>query len=141
MALRFEDEAELVDSEREMEFLLEELAMLEGVSVVHRPLGAAPKGSRAGDLTSYTELILGVAGAPTLRALITLTQDWLTRRNSGTIELSVGDDTLRITSVGRTDQRLAVEGFLARAAAARTAQSADEPDEPDEAGDDDNRDD
>ncbi|MFF2191790.1 hypothetical protein [Streptomyces sp. NPDC058157] len=110
-----------------MEFLLEELALLEVLDVAHRPLGAAPSGARAGDLTAYTSLILGVAGAPSLRALIALAQDWLARRNSGTIEITVGDDTLRMTSVSRADQRLAVEGFLAQAVRAGEGEPASDP--------------
>ncbi|WP_328911751.1 MULTISPECIES: hypothetical protein [unclassified Streptomyces] len=60
----------------------------------------------------YSSLILGLAGAPAVRSLILLTQDWLTRRNSGTVDISVGSH--RITLTGGTDKarREAVTAFL-----------------------------
>ncbi|MCW7947306.1 hypothetical protein AAW14_36510 [Streptomyces hygroscopicus] len=113
--LTFEDLDGADIAERDMEFLFEEL---DGLEVPYGRLSEAPApaGTRAGDVSTYTSLVLGLAGAPALRALIRLAQDWLARRNSGSIDLKLGDDELHMTSVSRADQQRAVEAFIARAA-------------------------
>ena len=100
-------------ADRDMEFLLEEINRLPILSIAHVPAPAAPVGTRASDASIYTSLILGLAGAPALKSLIQLAQDWLARRNSGTIDLKVGKHELHLTSVSRTEQRLVIEAFIA----------------------------
>ncbi|MFC8715953.1 hypothetical protein [Kitasatospora sp. NPDC057198] len=115
--LHFADPEHEHTVETDMEYLLEELHAVG--EVTHRPLGAPPEGTRAGDLTSYTQLIVAVTGgATTLRALIALLQDWLARRNSGTVELKLGENELTITQASRQTQREAVAAFLERTAPA-----------------------
>ncbi|PYC75791.1 hypothetical protein C7C46_23655 [Streptomyces tateyamensis] len=100
------------DAQRDMEFLREELGHLALDQIGFRPGGAPPSGTRSGDVVDYASLVIGVAGAPALKSLILLAQDWLARRNSGTIDLKVGDHELHLTSVSRSDQRRAIEAFV-----------------------------
>ncbi|EFL27049.1 hypothetical protein SSOG_06763 [Streptomyces himastatinicus ATCC 53653] len=94
-------------------FLIEEIEQLGIVSLAHPQASAAPAGSRSSGAEIYSSLILGLAGAPAVRSLVLLAQDWLARRNSGTIDISVGPH--RITLTGGTDKarREAVTTFLA----------------------------
>ncbi|MFJ9420399.1 hypothetical protein ACIRPT_40560 [Streptomyces sp. NPDC101227] len=100
-------------AERDMEFLLEEIRGVAIERLVH-PSAAAPSGTRADESLTYTSVVLGLASAPALRALILLAQDWLARRNSGTIDIKLGEDELHLTSVSRADQRKAIEAFIDR---------------------------
>ncbi|MFC9612334.1 hypothetical protein [Streptomyces sp. NPDC056938] len=113
VCLVFEDPDGAEAAERDMEFLIEEL---DDLVATYRTLPSepAPVGTRAGDVTTYTSLVLGLAGAPALKSLIGLAQDWLARRNSGSIDLQSGDDKLHLTSVSRADQRKAIEAFIAK---------------------------
>ncbi|MFJ8045139.1 hypothetical protein ACIRBX_32010 [Kitasatospora sp. NPDC096147] len=112
--LAFSDHDELT-AERGMGFLLEELRGIGATELTQPTTGEAPSGTRSGDLVSYTSVLMGLAGgATTLRALIGLAQDWLARRNSGTVELRIGGDELRLTSTSRSDQRTAIEAFVTR---------------------------
>ncbi|MER5865060.1 hypothetical protein [Kitasatospora sp. NPDC002040] len=114
VGLAFSDHDELA-AERGMGFLLEELRGIGATGLTNPTSGEAPGGTRAGDVVSYTSVLVGLAGgAATLRALIALAQDWLARRNSGTIELRIGDDELILTSASRSDQRAAIEAFVTR---------------------------
>ncbi|MFD5815870.1 hypothetical protein [Streptomyces sp. NPDC127038] len=118
--LAFTDEADPDGAEDAVSLLAEELSLLE-LSFVRRPSGGpAPAGTRAGDTTVLTALLVGATGAPTLRAVVALVQDWLARRNSGSIDITVNGEELRLTSVSRADQRRAVELFVARHAPRET---------------------
>ncbi len=102
-------------ADRDMTYLIEEIRDLDVLSLEHPPAGQAPQGTRAGEPVLYTSLLLGLAGAPVLRALIALSQDWLARRNSGTIEIKHGEHVLRLTHTGRADQKAAIEAFISHA--------------------------
>ncbi|MET7984944.1 hypothetical protein [Streptomyces sp. NPDC005281] len=122
--LVFTDEADPEGAEDSMSLLAEELSLLD-LSHVRQPTdGPAPDGTRAGQAVICTTLLVGTTSAATLRALVALVQDWLARRNSGSIDMTIDGEELRLTSVSRADQRRAVELFVARHA----AREADLPD-------------
>ncbi|MFJ8441652.1 hypothetical protein [Kitasatospora griseola] len=111
--------------ERETESLIEEIEQLGGVlRLSHPPAGPAPAGTRAGDVTAYSSLILGLAGAPAVRSLILLVQDWLARRASGTVTLQVGGDRLELSAGSPAERRRTVDAFLAHLEAAVRAERA-----------------
>ncbi|MFC9328438.1 hypothetical protein [Kitasatospora sp. NPDC057015] len=113
MSLTFRDDDGPESTERDMEFLLEELAGLP-LDVAPAGAGPAPAGTRTGDLTAYASLAVGLlGGAAGVRALISVLGDWLSRRNSGEIELTAGGHRLRMTSVSRADQHKAIDAFIA----------------------------
>ncbi|MFF2626876.1 hypothetical protein ACFVUN_14005 [Kitasatospora griseola] len=112
--------------ERETESLIEEIEQLGGVlRLSHPPAGPAPAGTRAGDVTAYSSLILGLAGAPAVRSLILLVQDWLARRASGTVTVQVGGDRLELSAGSPAERRRIVEAFLAHLESAVRAEQAD----------------
>ncbi|MEU3494424.1 hypothetical protein [Kitasatospora cineracea] len=116
VGLVFKDPDGAALAERDMEFLLEEIQGLAINQLVHQLAVPAPAGARAGEVATYTSVVLGLAGAPALKSMILLAQDWLTRRNSGTIDIKLGEDELHLTSASRADQRRAIEVFTAKAA-------------------------
>ncbi|MEV7027006.1 hypothetical protein [Kitasatospora sp. NPDC093558] len=97
---------------RDIEYLLEELEQLDLPKLGYAPAGAAPKGTRAGDLLSHTSLIVGLAGAPALTALVAVVQSWLSRRGCGTVTVRIGADELQLTAATRAEQRRLVELFV-----------------------------
>ncbi|MEV7122998.1 hypothetical protein [Kitasatospora griseola] len=98
-------------ADRAMEFLVEEVRQLRVLRLAHAPGGSAPAGTRAGETVVYSSLLLSLAGTPALRALILLVQDWLARRNSGTIHIKVGDNVLEITAGKPRQTAAAIEAF------------------------------
>ncbi|KDN81012.1 hypothetical protein KCH_71060 [Kitasatospora cheerisanensis KCTC 2395] len=112
-----------------MEFLVEEVRQLRVLRLAHAPGGAAPAGSRAGDAVVYSSLLLSLAGTPALRALILLAQDWLARRNSGTIRIKVGDNELEIAAGRPRQTEAAIEAFTSLVAAAEAAAAQEQDDE------------
>ncbi|MFE1288303.1 hypothetical protein [Streptomyces sp. NPDC058751] len=113
-ALAFTDEADPEGAAEAVSLLAEELSLLDPLSVRHQEGGPAPGGTRAGTTVVWTTLLVTTTSAATLRAVVALVQDWLARRNSGSIDLTIGGDELRLTSVSRADQRRAVELFVDR---------------------------
>ncbi|OKJ15841.1 effector-associated constant component EACC1 [Kitasatospora sp. CB01950] len=113
VGLIFSDPDGMEATEREMESLIEELDQLPLVHLEHSPAPPAPQGTRAGDATVYSSLVLGLAGAPAVRSLILLVQDWLARRTSGTVTLRIGDDELVMEAGSPADRRRIAEAFLA----------------------------
>lgn len=111
--LTFADPDGAAATEEAVGFLIEEIEHLDIVSLAHPQDSAAPAGSRSSGAEIYDSLILGLAGVPAVRSLVLLVQDWLARRNSGTVDISVG--SRRITLTGGTDKarREAVTAFLA----------------------------
>ncbi|OIJ68136.1 hypothetical protein [Streptomyces mangrovisoli] len=100
-------------TEAETAALTEELAGLAVHRVTPLPAGPAPAGTRSAEAWETAALVITLRAAPTLvRSLVALLQDWLRRRNSGSIELKLGAHELRLTSTGRAAQREAIEGFF-----------------------------
>lgn len=103
-------------TEHEMESLIEELDQLPMLHMAHSPAPPAPHGTRAADATVYSSLVLGLAGAPAIRSLILLVQDWLARRTSGTVTLRINGDELVLDAGSPAERRRIVEAFLAHLA-------------------------
>ncbi|MGW3359949.1 hypothetical protein ACWDFL_31775 [Streptomyces bungoensis] len=71
------------------------------------PACPAPAGSRLAEVWETAALVITLRTAPTLvRSLVGLLQDWLRRRNSGSIVLKLGTHDLKLTSTGRAEQRV-----------------------------------
>ncbi|MFD7547338.1 hypothetical protein ACFV0R_20890 [Streptomyces sp. NPDC059578] len=100
-------------TEQEMESLIEELDQLPLLHRTHSPAPPPPPGTRAGDTTLYSSLILGLAGAPAMRSLVLLVQDWLARRTTGTVTLRIEDNELHLEAGSPAERRRMVEAFLA----------------------------
>ncbi|MET7778252.1 hypothetical protein ABZU94_18850 [Streptomyces mirabilis] len=57
---------------------------------------------------------MALVGSPVLVALVTLVQNWLTRRQSGTVVLEIGGDRVELTGSPTELHREALAAFLAR---------------------------
>ncbi|GAA4830215.1 hypothetical protein [Kitasatospora terrestris] len=125
VGLVFSDPDGVEATEREMESLLEELHQLPLLHLEHAPAPLAPHGTRAADTTLYSSLILSLAGAPAVRSLILLVQDWLARRTSGKVTLRIGDNELILESGSPAERRRNVEAFLAHLASTSGAEASD----------------
>ncbi|GAA0677195.1 hypothetical protein GCM10010193_33070 [Kitasatospora atroaurantiaca] len=125
IGLVFSDPDGAETTEREMESLIEELDQLPLLHMEHTPAPPAPHGTRAGDVTVYSSIVLGLAGAPAVRSLILLVQDWLARRTSGAVTLRIGDSELALEAGSPAERRRIVEAFLAHLASTGRAEDSD----------------
>ncbi|MFJ8490184.1 hypothetical protein ACIRBZ_17765 [Streptomyces sp. NPDC094038] len=112
--LAFTDEADPEGAEDAVTLLVEELSQLDLSSLHHQTGGPAPDGTRAAESLVYTTVLVSATGTAALKALVSLVQDWLARRNSGSIDITIDGDELHLTSTSRADQRRAIELFAAR---------------------------
>ncbi|WP_190016347.1 hypothetical protein [Streptomyces lucensis] len=100
-------------SEAETVALVQELAELALHRVAPLPTGPAPVGTRSAGAWEAAALVITLRTGPALvRSLIELLQDWVRRRDSGSIEVKLGEHELRLTSTGRAEQREAIERFF-----------------------------
>ncbi|MFC9931970.1 hypothetical protein [Streptomyces sp. NPDC127190] len=125
IGLVFSDPDGAETTEREMESLIEELDQLPPLHMEHAPAPPAPPGTRAGDVTVYSSLALGLVGAPAVRALILLVQDWLARRTSGSVTIRIGDSELDLQAGSPAERRRIVEAFLAHLASTGREEDSD----------------
>ncbi len=116
-------------TEREMESLIEELDQLALLHLTHSPAPPPPPGTRAGDATVYSSLALGLAGAPAVRSLILLVQDWLARRTSGTVTLRIKGSELNLEAGSPAERRRIVEAFLAHLSSTDHPEDAGSPED------------
>lgn len=102
-------------AEQEIRYLLTEVQEL-GVERVERAvLGPAPAGARADATFELGALAVALGGSGALLpALVALARDWIARRRSGTIRITIGDDTLELTATTDEMGRQALEEFLRR---------------------------
>lgn len=97
------------------EYLVAELSELDLERVELRSGGPAPYGSRGIGAVEIGSVVVALTGAkPVLGALLGLVQDWLARRQSGTVKIKIGDDELELTFVSHAAQRQALEAFVDR---------------------------
>ncbi|WP_181794243.1 effector-associated constant component EACC1 [Streptomyces sp. WELS2] len=125
VGLVFSDPDGAETTEREMESLIEELDQLPLLRMEHRPAPPAPRGTRAGDVTVYSSLVLGLAGAPAVRSLVLLVQDWLARRTSGTVTLRIDGNELVLEAGSPAERRRLAEAFLAHLASTARPEDSD----------------
>jgi hypothetical protein len=102
-------------AEEEIRYLLAEVEEL-GVERVERAaLGPPPAGARADAAFELGALVVALGGSGALLpALVGLARDWIARRRSGTIRITIGDDTLELTATTDAMGRRALEEFLRR---------------------------
>lgn len=76
--------------------------------------GEAPMGTRAIDPAVVGQLVVGIPGSlAAIATLITTVRGWLGRGTDGrTVELSLGDKSLKLGGAGREDQDRLVAEFL-----------------------------
>jgi hypothetical protein len=104
----------LDDQGEDCQYLLSELEELELEKIERIPAGPAPDGARGAGLAEFGALAITLVSSPVLGSLLNLVQDWLARRRSGTITMSLGEDRLELTAVPTDLQREAMAAFLAR---------------------------
>lgn len=113
-----EDDAGTGDMEQLSGLLREELLQLDVEQVRPAPGGAAPPGSRGIDAAAVGALLVTLT--PTvelLRAVLGTVSAWLGRsRTARSVELTVGETTLKLTSASQQEQDRLVDEFLRAAA-------------------------
>jgi len=98
--------------------LREELLALD-VDGVRRPsAGAAPDGSRALELAAIGALLVTLKGTTeVISSVVSAIRGWLSRGSSGrSVEVTIGDRTLKLTAATPEQQDRMVEEFLRAAA-------------------------
>jgi hypothetical protein len=115
LTLALEADAEAREVEEATARLRGELLSLDVDSVERAPGGPAPEGTRAVDLASIGSLIVTIAqGAAALAPLVSAVQAWLAARGSGTVELEIDGDKIKIPARLSPVQQKAVDDWLAR---------------------------
>ena len=78
--------------------------------------GPVPDGTRGVDVTAVNQLLVLVpASLTTLTALVGTIRSWLGRSSEGrTVEVTLGDQSLKLTRADTDEQRRLVEAFLNR---------------------------
>jgi len=102
--------------EQDTEYLLAELSQLELDHVKARSADVTPPGGVRGiGAVEVGSVLVALAGTRSaLGALLHFVQDWVARRQSGTIKIKIDDDELELTFASRASQRRALEAFLDR---------------------------
>jgi hypothetical protein len=96
-------------------YLREELAQLDLERTDTPAADAAPPGARGAGAVEAGSIVVAMAAArPTLAALLGLVQDWLARRQSGTVKITIDDDEIELTFASRASQKKALDAFLDR---------------------------
>jgi len=102
-------------TEEELQYLLAELAQLDVAGIDRVSPSPAPAGTRGGSALELGALLIGLGGSGALLPVLAgLAQDWLNRRQSGTIRMKIGDDEIELTATSDELRRRALEEFLRR---------------------------
>ncbi|HEY1517528.1 MAG TPA: hypothetical protein VGF91_13995 [Solirubrobacteraceae bacterium] len=107
---RDEDAAEVDEAARQLQ---RELLELDVDDVQRRREGAPPPGARAVDAAMLGGLAV-TAGKDVIGAVVRAIVQWIGRRSDRTVKLTIGEDSIELSSVSAEDQRRLVESFLAR---------------------------
>ena len=107
---RDEDAAELDEAARQLQ---RELLELDVDDVQRRREGAPPPGARAVDAAMLGGLAV-TAGKDVIGAVVRAIVQWIGRRSDRSVKLTIGEDSIELSSVSAEDQRRLVESFLAR---------------------------
>ncbi|MFJ5265047.1 hypothetical protein ACIQAC_31745 [Streptomyces sp. NPDC088387] len=92
-------------------FLRRELDELEHTGIDDVEAVTSDAGARGGVVEG---VVIALVGSPVLAALMTLVQDWLARRQSGTVILEIGEDRVELTGRPTELHQQALAAFLAR---------------------------
>lgn len=103
------DAEELADLAAELHV---ELLSVDGTSVAPRPAEAAPEGAKGfGDVAGWLVAQFGTLDG--LRALVTAVRGFAARTGR-TVEVSIGEDHLKVTGVTSQQQEQIIDAWLAR---------------------------
>ena len=106
-----DDEQRSLDTD----YLVAELSQLDLDRMELRSGGPAPLGTRGAGAVEIGSVVVALASAkPALGALLGLVQDWLARRQSGTVRIKIGDDELELTFASQAAQKQALDAFVDR---------------------------
>ena len=94
--------------------LTEDLRSLDGARVTQASAGPPPPDARGMDLATLGELVVVLGASATLvRELIGVVADWRrARAETRTVEVTIGDATLRLGSATADQQQRLIEDFL-----------------------------
>ena len=95
-----------------VESLVEELQQLDFHKLEALPSGPAPVGTRGIDAVTAGSLI-GVLSSPlVLKAAIDVIKSWLTRRDRGTVSITIGQDSINLSAASSAEQARLVNSFI-----------------------------
>ena len=95
--------------------LARELRQVDVDSVESASHADTPAGTRGVDLVSTGSLVVIAAGSRVLlRSVLDVVQDWLARRQSGTVSVKIADDELILTYTSKSERTQVVDAFVAR---------------------------
>ena len=94
--------------------LREEILSTDVEDVRFAPSGPAPDGTRGVDATAINQLLVTLpASLAAIAALVNTVRAWLSRSSEGrTVELTVGDRSLKLARASSDDQQRLIEEFL-----------------------------
>ena len=112
-----EPDADALELDEETIELRREFLELD-VDAVERPAaGPPPEGARAVEVALLGTLLVKV-GQAAVGPLVDAIAAWMSRRDSRSVKLTLGDDSIEATDLSDEDQRRLLEAFLARHTAA-----------------------
>lgn len=112
--LSVEDD-DLERTEADLQLLISELNGVETDQVERVLNGPAPEGSRGTASIEVGALLVTLGGGGALMpVLVGLVQDWLKRRRSGAIKMTIDGDELTLTGVSDATQQRVLEEFFRR---------------------------
>ena len=101
--------------EEQLQYLLAELDQLDVESIERVAGPPAPSGTRSGDTVQLGALLIALGGSGALLPVVVgLVKDWLSRRQSFTIRLKIGDDEIELTGASDEMGQRALDDFLRR---------------------------
>ena len=108
------DDDDPVEASSASEYLLEELRGLDFQSLERVSEQNRVAGTRSADPATIGTL-LGIVSSPVVpRAAANVIQSWLARQKRGKVTLSLGGDTITLSSATTEEQAALVEAYLAR---------------------------
>lgn len=111
--VRLDEDADAAELDAETVQLREELSQLD-VDRVERPTsGPAPPGARAAEAAVLGALLVEVV-LPLLGSVVRAIEDWVARRRTRSVKLTLGKDSIELSHVSDADQRRMLEAFLVR---------------------------
>ncbi len=109
-----EDGADAEQLSGDSDLLLTELRELDFDDVNRPAAGAAPTGTRTGDVATIASIVAIVSSPAVLQTATEVVKSWLVRRTRGSVRIKVGDDEIEISAASTGEQRLLIAEFLAR---------------------------
>jgi hypothetical protein len=108
-----EPDADAAELDEATSQLRQELLGLDVDSVERLPGEAPPPGTRAAEVALLGGLVVGI-GREALTAVMRSVQAWVARRASRSVTVTLGGDSIELSSVSSAEQQRLIESFLAR---------------------------